>query len=275
MLNRLVNTKMRIKLNNGKEIPVLGLGTYQMHQSSEAGPAVLSALKAGYRLIDTAQMYDNEKAIGKAIKESGIPRADIFVTTKVQRVDINKAFEPLKASLDNLGLDHIDLYLIHWPLPERLKLWQAFEQFQADGYCKNIGVSNFTIRHLEELLAHCKTVPQVNQVEFHPFLYQKELLEYCQKQNIVVEAYAPLARGHKLDDPTITRLADDYSKTPAQIMIRWGLQHGLVVIPKSKLKKRIIENADVFDFELSAEDVQNLDNLSQNLRTCWDPTDAT
>jgi len=264
----------RVKLNNGNTIPVLGLGTYQMHESSEAGPAVAAALKAGYRMIDTAQMYDNEQAVARGIKESGIPRSEIFISTKVYQVDMKDPQEPLEMSLKNLDLDYVDLYLMHWPLAERLDLWKKFEEFQAQGLCKNIGVSNFTVRHLEELLARAKVVPQVNQVEFHPFLYQQALLEYCRQNNIVLEAYAPLSRGHKLDDSTIAKVAKNYGKSSAQIMIRWGLQHGLVEIPKSKLARRITENADVFDFELSETDMQILDGLNKNLRTCWDPTHA-
>jgi diketogulonate reductase-like aldo/keto reductase len=262
------------KLNNSNEIPVLGLGTYQMHESAEAGPAVLAALEAGYRLIDTAQMYDNEKAVGDAIRQSGVPREEIFVTTKVYSFDPTNPLAALEASLKNLGLDYVDLYLIHWPIDGWPKLWSSFEEFQRRGLAKNIGVSNFTVQHLEELLALAKVVPQVNQVEFSPFLYQKELLEYCGVKGIALEAYSPLTRGHKLDDSTITRLAAAHGKTSAQVMIRWSLQHGLVVIPKSSKPRRIAENADVFDFELSSAEMQLLDELSQNSHYCWNPEEA-
>ncbi len=262
-----------VKLNNGVRIPALGLGTWQLGPRKEAVVAVEAALKAGYRHIDTAARYRNEQDVGKAIRSSGIPRKEIFVTTKLWNDDHDNPMGALEASLGNLKLEYVDLYLIHFPVPKvRLQTWKMMEEILASGKVKAIGVSNFTTRHLDELLEHAKVVPAVNQVEFHPFLCQKELLEYCKKKGIQLEAYSPLTHGHKLGDPRIVSVAKKHNKSSAQVLIRWGLQHGLVVIPKSKTAERIQENAHVFDFELSPADMNALNACNENLRFCWDPT---
>ncbi len=261
-----------VRLNNGHEMPVLGLGVWKM-SVSEAKQAVLHALRAGYRHIDTAALYGNERGVGEAIKESGIPREEIFVTTKLWYENHFQAEKELEKSLDKLGLDYVDLYLMHWPELPRIETWKKLEKTCEQGKCRAIGVSNFTITHLQELLSQCNIVPVVNQVEFHPWLYQKELLEYCKRKGIVVEAYSPLTHGKKLGDARLEELAKKYGKSPAQILIRWALQHGTVPLPKSKSPERISENAQVFDFQISPEDMKQLNAFHQNLRTCWDPTE--
>jgi diketogulonate reductase-like aldo/keto reductase len=263
------------KLNNGVEIPLLGLGVYQSPPGRITQEVVTFALKVGYRLIDTASLYGNERDVGRAVRESGIQRDEIFVTTKLWNSDhgYESTIRAFQKSLGLLGLDYVDLYLIHWPVPDvRKESWRAMELLQSKGMCRAIGVSNYTIRHLEEVLRKSTVAPAVNQVEFNPFLYQKELLHFCTGEGIQLEAYSPLTRGVRLDHPTISAIAKGYSRTPAQIMIRWSLQRGLVVIPKSIRKDRISENSQVFDFEISADDMNDLDSLSEDLHTDWDPT---
>jgi diketogulonate reductase-like aldo/keto reductase len=260
-------------LNDGNKMPLVGLGTWKL-SGKECEEAVLAALKAGYRHIDTATYYKNEESIGKAIKKSGIPRKDIFITTKLWETDHGDPEAALDASLAKLGLDYVDLYLIHSPSPERLETWKTFEKLQKKGKCKSIGVSNFTIKHLQQLLKSAKVVPAVNQVEFNPFLYQKDLLDFCRKNNIVLEAYCPIARGSKFSNKIIDELTKIYGKTQAQIMLRWAVQKQIVVIPKSSDSKRQKENIDIFNFEIRSNDVKKLDNLNENFRLCWDPTDV-
>ena len=264
-----------VKLNNGIEMPIFGLGTYQTRPGKETKDAVLSALEIGYRLIDTAAMYENEKAVGEAVRESGIPRDEVFVTTKLWNADhgYNRAITAFEKSLRRLGLSYIDLYLIHFPV-ERLRneSWRALETLLEGGKCRAIGVSNYMIWHLEELLKNSSTIPAVNQVEFNPYLYLKDLQEFCNSHKIVLESYSPLTKGYKLNDPKLAEIGSKYSKTPAQILIRWALQKGVVVIPKSSRKERIKENAAVFDFEITPEDMKLFDSFNQNLRTSWDPS---
>jgi len=253
----------------------VGLGVYQSPPGRVTQGAVKFALKVGYQHVDTARIYGNEADVGEAVRESLVPRQDLFVTTKLWNSDqgYDSTLRACEASLKRLGLDYLDLYLIHFPVPDvRNESWNAMETLLKEGKCRAIGVSNFTIRHLEELLREHEVTPAVNQVEFHPFLYQKELLEYCQRRGIQVEAYSPLARGERFKHPRMNALATKYSKTTAQLMIRWGLQHGLVVIPKSTREERIRENSQVFDFEISAEDMRSLDSLNEDLRLNWDPT---
>ena len=289
----------KLTLNDGQRIPQLGLGVWQVRAGATCEAAVLAALEAGYRLIDTASMYGNEENVGAAIRKSGIPRESIFVTTKLWNSDHGNPERALDTSLRKLKMDYVDLYLIHYPVRERLQSWRALEALQAQGKARSIGVSNFTIRHLTDLLAQTKTVPAVNQVEFHPYLYQRDLLDFCAGKGIVIEAYSPLTKGDRLKDSKLVAVAKKYSagepqqarsrsrlplvdrllprsqtKSTAQILIRWALQHGLVVIPKSANRARVFENADVFDFEISAEDMRLLDGFNENLRTCWDPTNA-
>lgn len=261
------------ELNNGIKIPILGLGTAGL-MLKRAYQSVIWALDMGYRLIDTATMYGNEKKIGKALKESGVPREEIFITTKVWNTDqgYNNTLSAFEKSLNNLGLSYVDLYLVHWPVTRlRNETWKALEKLLEDGKTRAIGVSNYTIRHLTELMENSSNIPTVNQVEFTPFLFQRDLLEFCQKNNIIVEAYSPLTRGQKFNNPILKAIGEQYGKTSAQILIRWGLQHGIIEIPRSKSKEHIHDNADVFDFNLNGEDMGQLDNLNENFRTTEDP----
>ncbi len=272
-----LNIQSTVKLNNDVRMPILGLGVYQSPPGRVTRNAVNFALRVGYRHVDTARIYGNEADVGEAVRESGVPRGDLFVTTKLWNSDqgYDSTLRACEASLKRLGLDYLDLYLVHFPVPDlRKETWGAMETLLEKGRCRAIGVSNFTLRHLEELIEESHVIPSVNQVEFHPFLYQKELLKYCQRKGIQVEAYSPLARGERLKHPRITSLATKYSKTPAQLMIRWGIQHGLVVIPKSTREERIRENSQVFDFDISDDDMRSLDSLNEDLRLNWDPTNV-
>lgn len=267
----------RVRMNDGVDIPVFGLGTYGMGSGKKARKAIRHALECGYRLLDTAAMYRNEREVGQAVQESGIPREDIFVTTKLWNSDhgYERALAAFDESLAKLGLEYVDLYLIHWPVERhRGDSWRALEAIRESGKARSIGVSNYTIRHLEELFRESSTVPAVNQVEFSPFVYQRDLLEYCGEKGIVLEAYSPLTKGRRLRDRRLAEVGERYGKTVAQVLIRWALQRGTVVIPKSSNLGRIEENAGVFDFSLSAGDMAALDALDANLRTSWDPTDA-
>jgi diketogulonate reductase-like aldo/keto reductase len=264
------------KLNSGTEIPVLGLGVFQTPPGRVTQEAVKYALKVGYRHIDTATIYGNEEDVGRGVRDSGVPREQVFVTTKLWNSDhgYDSALSACDKSLRRLGLGYIDLYLIHWPVPElRGETWKALVELRRRGSCRAIGVSNYTVRHLQELLESSEVTPAVDQVEFNPFLYQKELLRFCEGNGTQLEAYSPLTRGHKLDHPVVLAVAGRYSKSPAQVMIRWGLQHRLVVIPKSTRPERIKENSEVFDFEISPADITKLDALGEDLHTVWDPTD--
>jgi len=272
-----LNIQSTVKLNNDVRMPILGLGVYQSPPGRVTRDAVNFALRVGYRHVDTARIYGNEADVGEAVRESGVPRGDLFVTTKLWNSDqgYDSTLRACESSLKRLGLDYLDLYLVHFPVPDvRKESWRAMETLLEKGRCRAIGVSNFTIRHLEELIEESHVIPSVNQVEFHPFLYQKELLKYCQNRGIQVEAYSPLARGERLKHPRIISLATKYSKTPAQLMIRWGIQHGLVVIPKSTTEERIRENSQVFDFDISDDDMRSLDSLNEDLRLNWDPTNV-
>lgn len=265
----------RLKLNDGRMIPMLGYGTWQIPDGKEVEDCVFTALQNGYRLIDTAKIYENEKGVGNAIRKavaSGILREEIFVTTKLWNSDHDNVENAFNESLNKLGLDYIDLYLIHWPvIGKRIATWKIFEKLLETGKVKSIGVSNFTIAQLEELMKNSKIVPAVNQVEFSPWLYQKELLDFCNKNKIVLEAYSPLTRGRMLGDSTLGYIAKKYKKSPAQIIIRWCLQHNIVLIPKSTDPVKIKENANVFDFEINDSDMKILDSMNQDMRFCWNP----
>lgn len=267
-----------LKLNNAAAMPPIGFGTWQIFPNGRARQAVAAALKTGYRLIDTARIYGNEKGVGQAIRESGLDRSEVFLTTKLWNSNqgYEEAHVAFDASLQRLGLDYVDLYLIHWPVSgKRLESWRALEEIYQSGRAKSIGVSNFTVRHLEELLAHSKVVPAVNQVEFHPFLYdeQVEILKFCASRGIVVEAYSPLAHGKITDEVVLPPIAKRHGKTPAQIMLRWCVQHGTVPLPKATKPEHINQNIDIFDFELSESEMHQINSLSDGTRTCWDPTD--
>ncbi len=270
-----------VRLTNGilpgalVEMPILGLGTYMTRKGRSTYRAVVHALHSGYRLIDTAKVYGNEKDVGDAIRDSKIPRDQLFITTKLWNLDhgYNSTIKACEESLESLGLDYLDLYLIHWPVKNlRLETWKAMEKLLSEQKCRAIGVSNYMIWHLEELMENADVIPAVNQVEFSPYLYQKELLEFCRKHGIRLEAYSPLTKGRKLNDPKLIAIARKYYKSPAQILIRWALQHDVVVIPKSSDTGRITENINVFNFSLSSEDMEALDNFNEDLRTSWDPS---
>nr|WP_325063594.1 aldo/keto reductase [Risungbinella massiliensis] len=264
----------KTKLNNGVEMPWLGLGVWKMDSGQEVEASVRDAIEAGYRHIDTAAIYKNEEGVGRAIKDAGIGREELFVTTKVWNDDFGyettlRAFEE---SRKKLGLDYLDLYLVHWPVTGKyLETYRALEKLYQDGYVRSIGVSNFHIHHLEDLKQHFETTPVVNQVEYHPRLTQKPLHTYCREHGIQLEAWSPLMQGKILDEPTISAIAEKYGKNPAQIVLRWDLQNEVVTIPKSSRKERIISNADLFDFELTAEEVAQIDALNQDQRVGRDP----
>jgi methylglyoxal/glyoxal reductase len=262
-------------LNSKNKIPTLGFGTWQLKPIKEAYNATLAALDIGYKHIDTAHIYFNEGSVGNAIADSKLKREDIFIATKLWNWDHHKVEQAYEKSLKKLKVDYVDLYLMHFPVSRtRIDAWKAMETIYKEKRVKSIGVSNFTIRHLEELMSKTEIIPAVNQVEFHPFLYQKDLLEFCNKHGIALEAYSPLSHGKRLDDHTLSDIANAHKKTVPQIMIKWSLQHGNIVIPKSRNPERIKQNFEVFDFELSEIEMNTINNLNENYRTCWDPTNT-
>jgi diketogulonate reductase-like aldo/keto reductase len=261
-------------LSNRLSIPYFGLGVFRAREGTEINSAILKALNCGYRHVDTAAIYRNETGVGKAIKESGIARNEVFITTKLWNADQGyestlKAFE---RSLNKLQTDYIDLYLIHWPVRGKYaESWRAMEELYRAGKVRAIGVSNFTIHHLKDLMKSVTVNPMVNQVEFHPYLVQPELLEFCQQNNIQYEAWSPIMRGKVNEIAVISAIARKHSKNNVQVVLRWNLQKGVVTIPKSVNKDRIQSNANIFDFELSDEDIQQIDALDRNYRTGPDP----
>ncbi len=267
------NIKDRMKLNNSVEIPYLGLGTWETRGRKDVDRAIHSALEIGYRLIDTAAAYYNEKEIGEAIKSGSIPREEIFITTKLDNSDhgYKQALKAFETSLKKLDMDYVDLYLIHWPVRGRNESWKAMEELLRQGKCRAIGVSNFMINHLEDLKENSSVLPTVNQIEFNPFVYEKDVIKYCQNVGVAIEAYTPIARGKKFKHTAIKELSEKYGKTESQLMLRWGLQHKAIVIPKSSNPERIKENADIFDFNISDEDMKILNSLDESLRYSPDP----
>lgn len=264
-----------ITLNNGIKMPIVGFGTWKIAPGPSTHKAIEKAIEAGYRHFDTARIYLNEKSVGKALNESNVDRKELFVTTKLWNHDqgYEEALKAFDKSLKRLEMDYVDLYLLHWPVPEkRLESWKALIEIQKSGRAKAIGVSNFTEEQLAELLEHTDVAPATNQVEFHPYLNQQLLLDYCKENKIVLTAYSPLAHGRRLQDGTLLSIAAKHAKTEAQVMLRWSIQLGNVVIPKSTDQVRIGENIDLFDFELDKEDMEQISNLNENYRTCWDPT---
>jgi diketogulonate reductase-like aldo/keto reductase len=252
-----------IKLNNGTSVPVVGLGTWQMKNPADTVEVMRTALSLGYRLIDTATMYRNEESVGEGVRTSGIPREEIVLTTKLWPDDFGDPQAAFETSLEKLGLDYVDIYLVHWPRGMQPSVWQALEGFVRDGRAKTIGISNFSVEETEEVLSYCEIPPALNQVQFNPFSYDAELLEYSKSKGIVLEAYRPLTRGERIGDETIAALAKKYGKSAAQILIRWNIEHGVIAIPKSTHPKRLRENLDVFDFSLNEEDMQALDALAE------------
>jgi diketogulonate reductase-like aldo/keto reductase len=262
--------------NQGNSVPNLGLGVWKS-RPKECYTAVLAALEAGYRHIDTAAIYGNEAEVGSAIRDSGISRSELFIVTKLWNADqgYDSALTAIARSLEKLALDYVDMYLIHFPVTGKRKdSWRALKKIKELGKAKSIGVSNFMISHLDELLAETAVVPAMNQVEFHPFLNDIPLSEYCHSKGILLEAYSPLAHGKKLEDPKVSALANHYGKSNAQILIRWGLQKGMVVIPKSVNPIRIRENGNVFDFEITEAHMREMESWNEGFRTCWDPTEV-
>lgn len=262
-----------VTLNNGVKMPQLGFGVYKVEEGQEVINAVKTALEVGYRHIDTAALYQNEQGVGQAIRESGIPREQIFITTKVWNSDqgYESTLQAFETSRRKLGVDYVDLYLIHWPVAGKYKdTYRALEKLYADGVVKAIGVSNFQTHHLDDLLTTAQVMPTINQIELHPLLTQEKVTTYCHGKNIHITAWSPLIRGN-LDIPLLVELSSKYGKTPAQIVLRWNLQKGIITIPKSVRAERIRENANIFDFELSAEDIAAIDQLNRNERTGPDP----
>ncbi|MCI0157870.1 aldo/keto reductase [Leifsonia shinshuensis] len=267
----------QIALNDGSAIPQLGFGVYKIPED-ETVAAVLTALEAGYRHIDTASFYENERGVGEAVRRSGLGRDEVYVTTKVWWTEngYDSTLRSFDASLERLGFESVDLFFIHWPAPAHnryVESWRALERLQAEGRVRSIGVANFHIHHLQRLSTETGTIPAVNQVELHPWLPQEEVRTYDAAQGIVTEAWSPLARGRVLDDPVLAGLAAKHDVTPAQVVIRWQLQLGNVVIPKSSTPERIRQNLDVFDFELDADDFAAIASLESGERTGKDPDD--
>ncbi|MBU7319315.1 aldo/keto reductase [Paenibacillus oleatilyticus] len=265
-------------LNNGKAMPWFGIGVFKVEDGPELVDAVKAAVAHGYRSIDTAAIYDNERSVGQAIhealQETGLSREDLFVTSKVWNADLGyeATLAAYETSLEKLGLDYLDLYLIHWPVAGKYKdAWRALEALYKAGRVKAIGVSNFQIHHLEDLMKDAEIKPMVNQVELHPRLSQQALRNFCARHDIQIEAWSPLMQGQLLDNPVLQEIGARHGKSIAQVILRWDLQHGIVTIPKSTKAHRIIENASVFDFELTSEEMARIDALNQNLRVGPDP----
>ncbi|MEG7355853.1 glyoxal/methylglyoxal reductase [Bacillus vallismortis] len=266
--------KDTVKLHNGVEMPWFGLGVFKVENGSEATESVKAAIKNGYRSIDTAAIYKNEEGVGIGIKESGVAREELFITSKVWNEDqgYETTLAAFEKSLERLQLDYLDLYLIHWPGKDKYKdTWRALEKLYKDGKIRAIGVSNFQVHHLEELLKDAEIKPMINQVEYHPRLTQKELRDYCKKQGIQLEAWSPLMQGQLLDNEVLAQIAEKHNKSVAQVILRWDLQNEVVTIPKSIKEHRIIENADIFDFELSQEDMDKIDALNKDERVGPNP----
>ena len=273
-MGKITDLQGSFELHNGVQMPYFGLGVYLSKDGEEVSNAVKVALNHGYRHVDTASIYNNEAGVGQGIKESDVDRKEVFVVSKVWNSDqgYDTTLKAFDASLERLGLDYLDLYLIHWPKGELSKeTWKAMERIYVEKKVRAIGVSNFMQHHLEDLLASAEIVPMVNQMEFHPYLVQQDLINFCKRKGIQYEAWSPMMQGNIFDMPVLKSMAEKYGKTVAQIVLRWDLQKGVVTIPKSSKPERIVSNADLFDFELSPEDIQLLDNLDRGKRFGPDP----
>jgi methylglyoxal/glyoxal reductase len=264
-----------VEIRPGVRMPVLGLGVWQLPEGRPTQVAVKAALDCGYRLIDTAALYGNERDVGEAVRSSGVPREEVFITTKLWNDDqgYDKALRAFERSRKALGVAVVDLYLIHWPVRGlREESWRALVELERKGAVRAIGVSNFTVPHLESLARSSPVTPAVDQVEFSPFLYQSELLEHARSHGVQLEAYSPLVRGQRLDHPTLAEIARAHGRTTAQVILRWDLERGVIPIPKSGHPERIRENAQIFDFELSSAELRTIDALNAGLRIGWNPT---
>ncbi len=273
-----MNINSKITLNNGVKMPLLGLGTFRSADGDEAYNAVTYALKAGYRHIDTAAVYGNEQSVGDAIKDFGIPRDEIFITTKLWNDDMRSGTQrkAIESSLAKLGVDYVDLYLVHWPVRGKyVESWLALEKFYEEGLARAIGVSNFHIHHLEDVFEAGSVIPAVNQVECHPYLTQEPLAAYCASKNILFEPWSPLAAGKALGDPLLMEIGKKHKKTTAQVILRWGLQLGYANIPKSINEDRIISNMDLFDFSLDEDDMKKISSLNKDQRVGANPETFT
>lgn len=267
---------INIELNNGVKMPILGLGIYKITDKKELYNAVKWALDFGYRKFDTAQFYDNEKELGEAIKNSAIKREEVFITTKIWNSNqgYKLAIESFEESLKKLNMNYVDLLLIHWPGQKKeryLDTWRALEDIYKNKKVRAIGLSNFEIKHLNDILENCKVLPAVNQVERHPNLNVNELIDFCKSHNIVVEAWSPLGRGKFIQNEILKDIAKKYNKTAAQIILRWDIENKVAVIPKSIRKEKIEENINIFDFKLEAEDIKKIDSMNNNERTGFNP----
>ena len=268
------NVQDTTTLYNGVKMPWLGFGVFKVKDGEEVVEAVKTAIQAGYRSIDTAKAYNNETGVAQGIRESGVAREDLFITTKVWNSDqgYESTLAAFEASMERLELEYLDLYLIHWPVKGKYKdTWRALEKLHKEGRIRAIGVSNFQIHHLEDLMMDATIKPAVNQVELHPLLTQLELREYCSKHQIQIEAWSPLGQGNLLEHPLLQDIAAKHGKSPAQVILRWDLQNGIVTIPKSVTPQRIQDNADLYDFELTAEEIEQINGLNENKRFGSDP----
>ena len=273
-MRKITDLQGTFELNNGVQMPYFGLGVYLSKDGNEVINAVKDALDHGYRHIDTAAIYNNEQGVGAGIKESNVDRKDVFLVSKVWNTDqgYDSTLKAFEASLERLGTDYLDLYLIHWPKGELSKeTWKAMERLYAEKRVRAIGISNFMKHHIEDLLTTAEIVPMVNQMEFHPYLVQQDLVDFCHSKGIQYEAWSPLMQGNIFDLDIMKELASKYNKTIAQLVLRWDLQKGVVTIPKSSKKERIVSNADLFDFEISKEDMKLLDSLDRAQRFGPDP----
>jgi diketogulonate reductase-like aldo/keto reductase len=269
----------RAVTNNGVSIPWVGLGMYQVSPGSSAEKIIQAALACGYRHFDTAKLYGNEASLGKAVRSSAIPRAELFITTKLWNSDhgYDRTLRACDESLSKLGLEYVDLYLVHWPVEgTRRETWRAIEALLEQGKARAIGVSNYMPRHLQELFGYARVVPAANQIELSPYNFsnRREVIDLCRSHGILLQAYSPLTKGYRLKDQALVQIAHGYGKTTAQVLIRYMLQKEVVVLPKSSQPERIRQNIAVFDFEISAGDMARLDGFSQNLVTSWDPSSA-